>query len=147
MIPDQRETLSEVLAKKAALQDQLAELEQAEHRIKYERAVARQTLLHEVVDRARVYLDSDELDVIHVHEGTDLPPECVFDPGPYVRNHEVAVQVYSARKRKYEVDIANKVNYRNPSHQYDEQVVVSFIIPREALEGTLDKLTELEKEA
>lgn len=144
----QHPTLSEVLAKKAALQTELAHLEDLEHQVKYERAKARQNLLHKLVDRARDYLGSDDLDVIHVHEGTELTPECVFDgPGFRADDHEVAVQVYSARERKGHVDRSDKVDVRNPCYQYDEKVVVSFVIPREALEGTLDKLTELEKEA
>lgn len=141
-------TLSEVLAKKAALQDQLAELEQAEHQAKYQRAKARQNLLHQLVDRARYYLCSNNLDIIHIHEGTELTPECVFDgPGFRADDHEVTVQVYSARERKGHVDRSDKVDVRNPWYQSEEKVVVSFVIPREALEGTLDKLTELEKES
>lgn len=141
-------TLSEVLAKKVALQVELDELKELEHRVKYLRVVARQTLLHEVVDRALDYLESDDLHVVHIHEGTELTPECVFDGYDFrAEEHEVAVQVYSARERKGHVDRSDKVDVRNPSYRDDEKVVVSFVIPREALEGTLDKLTELEQEA
>lgn len=137
-------TLSEVLARKDALQAELSQLEEAETYLKEERETHRNYLLAALVNKAITRLSSKGLNVVRIMEGHELTKEVVIDSTPFPGNNEVAVQAYSVRERKGYVDHADQPDYRNPSYRNDELVVVQFAFPREDFAEILDEMSEEE---
>lgn len=109
------------------------------------RVDARQIQLRELAEAALVRFNSLFPRISEVREGAYLSADVAidFNTAPRPGKNEIAVQFYSSRERKGNVDCSDKVDYRNPSYQETEMVVMQVVIPRADIATELDKFKGL----